>query len=181
MGVTWLVKSEGARNGKPGLGTGMPGVSAIRSEHRMPSPEWRGQQKQQDETRGVVMKKGVMRPGHIQLRVLNLESALVHYRDLLGLIEVDRDDYGRVYLKAWAEVDKFSLVLREADEPGMDFMGFKVLDEDCLNRLTEDLLNYGCLIENIPAGELRGCGRRVGFQAPSGHSFELYADKEYTG
>jgi len=30
------------------------------------------------------MKKGVMRPGHIQLRVLNLESALAHYRDLLG-------------------------------------------------------------------------------------------------
>ena len=127
------------------------------------------------------MKKGVMRPGHIQLRVLNLESALAHYRDLLGLIEVDRDDFGRAYLKAWTEVDKFSLVLREADEPGMDFMGFKVIDDECLVRLTQDLIDYGCLIETIPAGELRGCGRRVRFQAPSGHFFELYADKQYTG
>ena len=127
------------------------------------------------------MKKGVMRPGHVQLRVLNLESALAHYRDLLGLIEMDRDEQGRVYLKAWTEVDKFSVVLREADQPGMDCMGFKVLDEDCLNRLTEDLLNYGCLVESIAAGELKGCGRRVRFQAPSGHFFELYADKEYTG
>nr|pir catechol 2,3-dioxygenase (EC 1.13.11.2) - Alcaligenes sp [Alcaligenes sp.]AAB33919.1 catechol 2,3-dioxygenase [Alcaligenes] len=129
----------------------------------------------------MMMKKGVMRPGHVHVRVLNLESALAHYCDLLGLIEMDRDEQGRVYLKAWTEVDKFSVVLREADQPGMDFMGFKVIDEDCLNRLTQDLLNYGCLIETIPAGELKGCGRRGGFQAPSGHFFELYADKEYTG
>nr|BAA31720.1 catechol 2,3-dioxygenase [synthetic construct] len=127
------------------------------------------------------MNKGVMRPGHVQLRVLDMGKALEHYVELLGLIEMDRDDQGRVYLKAWTEVDKFSVVLREADEPGMDFMGFKVVDEDSLNRLTDDLLNFGCLIENVAAGELKGCGRRVRFQAPSGHHFEWSADKEYTG
>lgn len=74
------------------------------------------------------MNKGVMRPGHVQLRVLDMSKALEHYVELLGLIEMDRDDQGRVYLKAWTEVDKFSVVLREADEPGMDFMGFKVVD-----------------------------------------------------
>ena len=74
------------------------------------------------------MKKGVMRPGHVQIRVLDLEAAVKHYTDLLGLIETDRDDQGRVYLKAWTEVDKFSVVLVEADEPGFDFMGFKVVD-----------------------------------------------------
>ncbi|MDO3385963.1 catechol 2,3-dioxygenase, partial [Gilvimarinus sp. SDUM040013] len=52
------------------------------------------------------MKKGVIRPGHVQIRVLDLEEALVHYRDLLGLIEMDRDTQGRVYLKGWTEVDK---------------------------------------------------------------------------
>ena len=40
------------------------------------------------------MKKGVMRPGHVQLRVLDIEEALVHYRDRLGLIEVHRDAQG---------------------------------------------------------------------------------------
>nr|BAB92969.1 catechol 2,3-dioxygenase [uncultured bacterium] len=127
------------------------------------------------------MNKGVMRPGHVQLRVLDMGKALEHYVELLGLIEMDRDDQGRVYLKAWTEVDKFSVVLREADEPGMDFMGFKVLDEATLERLTEDLMRHGCLVELVAAGELKGCGRRVRFQAPSGHFFELYADKEYTG
>lgn len=37
-----------------------------------------------------------------------------------------RDDQGRVYLKGWTEIDRFSVVLCEADEPGMDSLGFKV-------------------------------------------------------
>ena len=55
------------------------------------------------------MKKGVMRPGHVQIRVLDLDEAVKHYADLMGLIEMDRDDQGRVYLKGWTEVDKFSV------------------------------------------------------------------------
>ena len=127
------------------------------------------------------MRKGVMRPGHVQIRVLDVEAALKHYRDLVGLIETDRDEQGRIYLKAWTEVDKFSVVLNPSDEPGMDFMGFKVVDEATLVQLEQDLLAWGCPVEHIPAGELRGCGRRIRFVAPSGHAFELYAEKEYTG
>ncbi|WP_456085361.1 catechol 2,3-dioxygenase [Marinobacterium jannaschii] len=122
-----------------------------------------------------------MRPGHVQLRVLDMEEALGHYRDLLGLIEVERDSAGRVYLKGWTEVDKFSVVLRETDTPGMDFMAFKVLDDQVLEQLQGELVAYGCQVEVIPAGELNGCGRRVRFEAPTGHVFELFADKEQTG
>lgn len=127
------------------------------------------------------MLKGVLRPGHVQIRVLDLGQALEHYRDLVGLIETDRDDQGRIYLKAWSEVDKFSVILREAEEAGMDFMGFKVVDESSLNVLEGELSDWGCELEQLPAGELKGCGRRIRFQAPSGHRFELYADKQYTG
>ena len=74
------------------------------------------------------MTKGVMRPGHVQIRVLDLDEAVVHYRDRLGMIEVGRDSQNRAYFKGWTEIDAFSVVLREADEPGMDFMGFKVTD-----------------------------------------------------
>ncbi|WP_420597803.1 catechol 2,3-dioxygenase [Neptuniibacter sp.] len=127
------------------------------------------------------MKKGVMRPGHIQLRVLDMEEALKHYRDLIGLIEVERDDQGRAYLKGWTEVDKFSVVLREADEPGMDFVSYKVLDNETLDKLHKDLIEYGCNVEEIPAGELNGCGRRIRFDSPTGHMFEIFAEKEQTG
>ncbi|EON93178.1 catechol 2,3-dioxygenase [Marinobacter lipolyticus SM19] len=127
------------------------------------------------------MRKGVMRPGHVQIRVLDIEEALEHYRDLMGLIEVETDSQGRVYLKGWTEVDKFSVVLREADAPGMDFMAFKVLNNQILEQLEGELIEYGCDVEKIPAGELSGCGRRIRFVAPTGHSFELFAEKEQTG
>ncbi|MBR9867423.1 MAG: catechol 2,3-dioxygenase [Oceanospirillales bacterium] len=127
------------------------------------------------------MRKGVMRPGHIQIRVLDVEEALKHYRDLMGLIEVERDSQGRAYLKGWTEVDKFSVVLREADEPGMDFVGYKVLDNQTLAKLHGELIEYGCNVEEIPAGELNGCGRRIRFDSPTGHMFEIFAEKEQTG
>lgn len=127
------------------------------------------------------MLKGVLRPGHIQLRVLDMDESIKHYRDLLGLILVDQDDEGRVYFKGWTETDKFSVVLREADSAGMDFMAYKVLDEATLDKLRQDLIDYGCEIEDIPADELKGCGRRVRFAIPTGHIFELFATKEQTG
>ena len=127
------------------------------------------------------MRKGVLRPGHIQLRVLDLEASVEHYVELLGLHETDRDEQGRVYLKAWSEVDKFSLVLREADEPGMDFMAFKVVDDATLESLTADIEDFGLKVTHKAAGDLKDCGRRIQFTAPSGHVFELYAEKAYTG
>jgi len=127
------------------------------------------------------MRKGVMRPGHVQIRVLDMEAAVVHYRDRLGLIEVNRDSQNRAYFKAWTEIDAFSVVLREADEPGMDFMGFKVTTPEVLASLKQELEDYGCGVEVIPAGELDDCGERVRFDTPTGHYFELFAEKKQTG
>ena len=127
------------------------------------------------------MRKGVIRPAHVGIRVLDLEPAVRHYTDLLGLIETHRDSQGRVYLKAWTETDLFSVVLREADEAGMDFKGFKVIDDATLTALGRDLRAWGCEVEQIPPGELDHCGRRLRFMGPMGHVFELFSDKQYTG
>ena len=56
---------------------------------------------------------GVIRPGIVQIRVLDIETALRHYRDVMGLIEVSREPDGRVYLKCFDEFDRHSVVLRE--------------------------------------------------------------------
>ena len=125
--------------------------------------------------------KGVLRPGHVSIRLLDLEKGLIHYRDRLGLIEVERDDQGRVYLKGWDEQDWFSVILREADEPGMDYMGFKVDSNETPLELEQKLKDFGCKVEHIPAGELNHCGERLRFVSPTGHSFELYAEKDVSG
>ncbi|NMG73420.1 catechol 2,3-dioxygenase [Aromatoleum diolicum] len=124
---------------------------------------------------------GVLRPGHAQVRVLNLEESVRFYRDVLGLVETGRDVQGRVYFKCWDERDHASYVIREADSAGLDFFAFKVLDKATLDKLDADLQAYGLKTERIPAGEMLATGERVRFELPSGHVMELYAEKTAVG
>lgn len=124
---------------------------------------------------------GILRPGHVQVRVLDIEESLTHYCDNMGLIEVDRDDQGRVYLKCWDEHDKFSLVLEPSDHAGMNHMAFKVAKEEDLAYFEAKVSAYGIETTRVPAGELNGCGERLSFVTPGGHRLELYAQKEQTG
>ncbi len=124
---------------------------------------------------------GVLRPGHAQIRVLDLEEGVRHYRDIMGLVETGRDAQGRVFLKCWDERDHNSVILRQADTAGLDFFGFKVLDAATLDKLEGDLQAYGLKTERIPAGEMLETGERVRFQLPSGHFIELYAKKTVVG
>lgn len=124
---------------------------------------------------------GVLRPGHAQIRVMDLDAGVHHYRDVLGLEEMGRDASGRVFLRAWDERDHHSVILRQDDNAGIDFFGFKVLDEATLDRLEADLQAYGVKTSRIPAGELMETGERVRFEIPSGHQIELYAHKTFMG
>jgi catechol 2,3-dioxygenase len=124
---------------------------------------------------------GVLRPGHIQLRVLDMKESIRFYRDVLGLIEMGQDTQGRVYFKAWDERDHSSVVLREAKHAGVDFFAFKVDSKKSLDKLDSDLRAYGCPTERIPAGDLLETGERVRFRIPTGHMIELYAEKKDVG
>ncbi|MBX3679791.1 catechol 2,3-dioxygenase [Cognatazoarcus halotolerans] len=124
---------------------------------------------------------GVLRPGHAQLRVLDLAESVNFYTNVLGLKETGRDRQGRVYFKAWDERDHNSFIIREADSAGIDFFAFKVADRATLDKLDSDLRAYGVPTERIPAGEMLETGERVRFQIPTGHLVELYADKTDVG
>jgi catechol 2,3-dioxygenase len=124
---------------------------------------------------------GVLRPGHFQMRVLDLEESIKFYKDVLGLVETGRDKQGRVYFKAWDERDHNSFIIRQADRAGVDFVGFKVANKATLEKLDSDLKAYGVKTERIPAGEMLETGERVRFEIPSGHTIELYAQKKDVG
>jgi catechol 2,3-dioxygenase len=126
---------------------------------------------------------GVLRPGHVQLRVLDLEAAVKHYTQVLGLWETGRDPQGRVYLKAWDEHDHHSVVLREAEEAGMDYLGWKVDSPATLQKLSADIKASGLATDTrwIEAGEHPKTGERFRFTIPTGHAMELFADKAQIG
>ncbi len=124
---------------------------------------------------------GVLRPGHVAVRVLDLDEAVKFYSDVMGLVETGRDDMGRVYFKCWDEQDHNSYIIREAEQAGVDFVGFKVLDTATLDKLEKDLNAYGVETRRLEAGDLLETGERVRFTLPSGHEFELYAEKTKVG
>lgn len=118
---------------------------------------------------------GVLRPGYIQIRVLDIDAAIEHYVARVGLHEVSREADGRVYLRAWDEFDRHSVVLRRAETPGMDYVGFKVASEDNLDAFRRRIEQYGTKVDEVPAGEQPGVGRRLHFVVPTGHHIELFA------
>src|SRR5262250_3053494 len=126
---------------------------------------------------------GVLRPGHVAIRVREMDPAVRHYTEVLGLIETARDAQGRVYLKAWDEHDHHSVVLREATDPGMDYMGWRVDSTSTLKKLAADLEGSGQAFETtwIPAGEHPMTGERFRFTIPTGHVMELFAEKDKVG
>src|SRR5215468_2824786 len=112
---------------------------------------------------------GVLRPGHVAIRVREMDPAVRHYTEVLGLIETARDAQGRVYLKAWDEHDHHSIVLREATDPGMDYMGWRVDSTTTLKKLAADVEGSGLASEmsGIPAGEHPTNGERFRFHDPN--------------
>jgi catechol 2,3-dioxygenase len=121
-----------------------------------------------------------MRVGHVQLRVMDMDAAVRHYTEYIGLQEVGRDA-DRVYLKAWDEFDHHSLVLRESDDPGLDHFAFKVRADSDLDRIEGELAERAIGVTHIPAGDQPGVGRRISFSLPTGHRLELYAHAEMVG
>jgi catechol 2,3-dioxygenase len=117
---------------------------------------------------------GVLRPGVLQLRVLDLDAAVTHYVDRIGLNKVGVGPDGRVYLKAVDEFDHHSVVLRKADHAGLDLFAFKVYGEHALNSFEKRIKEFGLEVDHVAAGEQPGLGRRIGFTIPSGHRIELY-------
>ncbi len=119
---------------------------------------------------------GIMRPGYVQLRVLDMKASLRHYRDAMGLDVVSEEADGRVYLRGYDEFDRHSLVLRPSDSAGMDFYAFKCRDEATLAHYAKRLKDAGVETATIPEGEQPGLGRQIGFKIPTGHEIRLYAD-----
>ncbi|HHN67204.1 MAG TPA: catechol 2,3-dioxygenase [Thermopetrobacter sp.] len=124
---------------------------------------------------------GVLRIGHINLRVLDMEAALDHYTNILGMKQTDADDHGNIYLKCWDEVDKYSVILSKADKAGMDHIAYKVASEAELNTYAQRIRDYGIEVAEEAAGTLLSCGPSLRFTLPSGHVMRLYAEKEQLG
>ena len=121
---------------------------------------------------------GTIRPGLIQIRVLDLDKTLNFYKEILGLDEVGKTSDGRVMLKCYDEFDHHSVVLRKADKAGLDYVAFKCVKSE-LETIKDKVEKFGYKTTEVaPNTEQPGFGKQYKFNICTGHEFHIYADVE---
>ncbi|GHV93973.1 3,4-dihydroxyphenylacetate 2,3-dioxygenase [Spirochaetia bacterium] len=120
-----------------------------------------------------------LRPGLIQLRVLDFDKSLHFFKEILGLDEVGRTSDGRVMLKAYDEFDHHSVVLRKADASGLDYVAFKVANKEQLEEIKDKTEKFGYKTTEIAANtEQPGFGKQYKFTLCTGHELHIYNEVE---
>lgn len=115
----------------------------------------------------------ILRLGHVEYRVTDLERARAFYVDLLGLVETSRDR-DRLYLRGLEEREHHSFVLRRAPSAGVSHFAFRVAHEDDLDRLDRHAATRGLVTRWVEAGAEEGEGRALRVQDPNGLPVEFY-------
>ncbi len=123
----------------------------------------------------------VMRIGHVSIKVMDIQAAVKHYRDIIGMTVTMEDKAGNVYLKCWDEWDRYSVILTPSDAAGMNHVAYKVEKDADLDTLQAKIEAYGIKTTILPEGTLPATGRMLQYRLPSGHDMRLFALKEYVG
>lgn len=118
------------------------------------------------------------RLGYVEVRSTNLERDLEFYTNIVGL-HLTAKEGKKAYLKGWDERHAYSFVLGEADHAGLVRLAFRTVDAEDLDYYECKLREQGVKFDIVPEDYKRGKALR--FQAPSGHTVELYHAMEYTG
>ncbi len=123
---------------------------------------------------------GILRLGHVDVDVTDLDLATAYYTEVIGMLEVERDE-NSVYLTCWDESDHHSLRLVYSPRQGIELMSFRVEREDDLSDLESAVNRYGFPVERLSKGSSVGQGESIRFETPSGHVMELVHDVVKTG
>lgn len=118
----------------------------------------------------------IVRAGHVEFGVTDLERARDFYVGLLGFVESGRDD-DCLYLRGVEERDHHSLVLRRgggATPPGVSHLAFRVAAPDDLELLAALAERQGLPWRRVEAGAEQGQGPALRVQDPAGLPLEFY-------
>jgi len=116
----------------------------------------------------------ITRAAHAEVRVTDFRKARKFYVDALGMVEIGCDKE-RIYLGGFEERDRFSLVLRKADSPGLGHLAFRVAAEEDLDKIEHLFRAHKLATRWITPGEFEeGQGRALRVQDPLGLPLEFF-------
>ncbi|QYZ69124.1 3,4-dihydroxyphenylacetate 2,3-dioxygenase [Neotabrizicola shimadae] len=113
----------------------------------------------------------IVRLSHVDLHVTDLAWSRAYYVDMLGL-QVTHEGNGSLYLRAMEERGHHSVVLRQADVPSVGVLGFKLFEEEDLDRAAHWFAAKGL---PIAWTERPFTGRVLSTRDPWGVPLEFYA------
>lgn len=119
----------------------------------------------------------ILKAGHIEYRVTDLERARFFYVDLLGFVETDRIG-NRLYLRCLEDWEHHTFILRQAETPGVGHLAFRVEGNDDLDALQRLAVERELPHRWIEPGEEDGQGKALRIQDPLGFPVEFYHDVE---
>ncbi len=123
---------------------------------------------------------GILRLGHVDITVPDLDLATAYYTGVIGMKETARTA-DRVFFKCWDEQDHHSLAVRYDPRVGIDRITFKVEDDEDLAVLEQRIERHGYRVDRMHRGEEIGQGESIRFETPSGHEMELVREVERLG
>ena len=116
----------------------------------------------------------IVRLSHAELRVTDLAWSRAYYSDILGL-QITHESGGHIYLRAMEERGHHCLILKQADEPSVGVLGFKLWSEDDLDRAASWFASRDLPVDWI---ERPFMGRVLATRDPMGIPLEFYATME---
>lgn len=120
----------------------------------------------------------ITRCAHAELKVTDFDKARRFYVDALGMLEI-ASDKERIYLGGLEERDKYCLVLRKADAPGLGHLAFRVSSETDLEQLAELHQRHKLSVRWIEPNQFEaGQGRALRVQDPNGLPIEFVFEME---
>ncbi|MDY0323131.1 MAG: 3,4-dihydroxyphenylacetate 2,3-dioxygenase [Candidatus Carbobacillus sp.] len=119
----------------------------------------------------------IIRTARVVLGVRDLERSRHFYEDALGFVLTEKDDR-HLYFRGLEERHHHSLVLKQAEEPYVEAIGFKVRSEDDLDALHRHFTDQGLRTRWLHEGTQRAVGRALRVEDPSGIIVEYFAQME---
>lgn len=119
----------------------------------------------------------IVKAGHIEYLVTDLEEAKRFYVDTLGFVVTESDEE-HLYLRGLEDRQHHSLTLAKSEAPGVDHFAFRVADEAGLEALERLAQARGWYARWKEPGEEKGLGRALLVEDGFGFPVEFYSSME---
>lgn len=121
------------------------------------------------------MSRYLSQIAHLEITSPDVDASVRFYTHRFGLRVVDERD-GKVYLRAWGDYHRYSLIVAPGDEPALAWMAWRTNSAEALEEAVARVEAAGIAGEWNDGGP--GHGRSFEFIGPHGHGTRLVWDIE---